>query len=206
MFVSSEWWSVLSGAEKIYWTIALVFSVLFFIQFVLSLFGLDFGTETDTDSGSAESGHFGLDPDFTVLSVRSIIAFFTFFGWTGVLLLHKDHSVWTSTFFALVAGSAAMMLVAYLMYVFARLSQSGNPDIYEALFATAEVYIPVPERRKGAGKVHIQLAGSLRELDAVTEGDGIRTGQRVKVVEILDDQVLVVVPLETYEIDSVHIR
>ncbi len=206
MFVSSEWWTALSGAEKIYWTIAVVFSVLFFIQFVLSLFGLDFGSDTDTEHGSPEGSHFGLDPDFTVLSVRSIIAFFTFFGWTGVLLLHKGSSVWTSTFFALVAGSAAMMLVAYLMYVFARLSQSGNPDIYEALFATAEVYIPVPERRKGTGKVHIQLAGSLKELDAVTEGDGIRTGQRVKVVEILDDQILVVVPLETYEIDSMHIR
>src|SRR5690606_7856005 len=96
----------------------------------------------------------------------------------------------------------AMLLVAYLMYIFGKLTQSGNADVYEALFTTADVYLPIPERRKGAGKILIKLGGSIREMEAVTEGESIQTGQKVKIVEILDGNTFVVIPVETFEIPS----
>lgn len=196
----SEWWELMSNSEKIFWSISIIFSVLFFIQFVLSLFGVGFGDD-DAIHESDDKGY-SLDKDFALLSVRSIIAFFTFFGWTGVLLLSKGNGTLFTVVMSFLSGSAAMLLVAYLMYVFGKLTQSGNVDVYEALFSTADVYLPIPERRKGVGRILIKLGGSIREMEAVTEGDSIKTGQKVKIVEILDGNTFVVIPVETYEIPS----
>lgn len=196
----SEWWELMSNPEKIFWSISIIFSVLFFIQFVLSLFGVGFG---DDDGGHDIDDHgYGLDKEFAFLSVRSIIAFFTFFGWTGVLLLSKGNGTFFTVIMAFLSGSAAMLLVAYLMYIFGKLTQSGNADVYEALFTTADVYLPIPERRKGAGRILIKLGGSIREMEAVTEGESIQTGQKVKIVEILDGNTFVVIPVETFEIPT----
>lgn len=194
-----EWWVELDNAAKVFWSISIVFSILFFIQFVISLLGLDFLGDTDSDGAESETGY-SLDGEFALFSVRSIIAFFTFFGWTGVMVLNNGSGVFTATFFALLAGFAAMLLVAYLFYLFHKLSKNEKVDLYQVLFTTAEVYFPIPEHRKGKGKVHVRVGGAYREMDAVTEGELIRTGKKVKVVEILDDNILVVVPADTYEI------
>ena len=54
---------------------AIIFSVLFFIQFILLLIGFDSDSDTDFDHGG-DSG--SLEHEFSALSARSIIAFFTF--------------------------------------------------------------------------------------------------------------------------------
>ena len=82
----------------------------------------------DTDPG------FGLDAYFTILSVRSIIAFFTFFGWTGVLVLNAGGTTLTAIGAASVAGLLAMLLVGYLIYLFSKLSQDGNLNIDNTKF------------------------------------------------------------------------
>ena len=43
------WWANMSGAEHIFWGISIVFSVLFFFQFILGLFGLDFDADADIE-------------------------------------------------------------------------------------------------------------------------------------------------------------
>jgi hypothetical protein len=191
-----DWWIALDSAEKIFWGISLVFSVLFVIQFVLNLIGIDFAGDSE-GADAAEGYH--LDAEFALFSVRSIIAFFTFFGWTGVFVLSKDGSFIYATLIALVAGFAAMLLVAWLFWIFARLGETGNVDIYQSLFTTAEVYVPIPGFRKGTGRILLELGGAIREMDALTEGDPIATGTKVKVVEILEKNILVVYPLETFD-------
>ena len=176
---------------------AIVFSVLFVIQFGLSLFGLDF--EADGDLDAATSTDYSLDPSFTLLSVRSIIAFFTFFGWVGVLALQRDYSTTWVLISAIAAGFAAMGLVAYLMYFFSRLAEDGNADIQDLIYKNGTVYLTIPERRKGRGKVHVTLGNSLREMDAVTEGESLGNGKSVKIIEIVEDNVLVVEPIEIFE-------
>lgn len=190
-----EWWTELAMMSKVFWSISIVFSILFFIQFVMSLFGFDFMGDSDADGGDAD----GFDHDFTLVSIRGIIAFFTFFGWTGVILQSGGSGVIATFFFSALAGVAAMFLVAYLFYLFGKLTESGTVDTYQALFTTGEVYLPIPERRKGSGKVLIRLGGSYREMEAVTEGNAIATGSKVKVVEILENSLLVVIPLDSYE-------
>ncbi len=189
-----NWWNTLTGIEQIFWGIAIVFSVLFVIQFVLSLIGFDFDTDTDIDiSTDTDVGH-DFDADFTVFSVRSIIAFFTFFGWAGVLALNAGATGLIALAFASASGLGAMFLVGYLMYKFSQLGISGNVDVNDALYNVGEVYFTIPPHKKGRGKVHISINGSLRELDAITNGESLTTGAKIKVVEVLSDELILVEP------------
>jgi hypothetical protein len=185
-FNISEWWATLTAAHQVFWFIAIVFSVLFFIQFILVLLGVD-GHDGDMEV-DGETGDF--EHEFSALSVRSIIAFFTFFGWTGVLAINNGLSVLVAIIMASVAGMAAMFIVAYLMYKFAQLEQSGTLNLYNALDQEGEVYLSIPEGGKGRGKIHLKVDGRMREMDAVTDGLELKTGSAIKVVEILDDNVL----------------
>lgn len=186
-----EWWEALSSAHKVFWFIAIVFSVLFFIQFILLLIGMD--SDTDLDEGGSDVS---FQSDFSALSVRSIIAFFTFFGWTGVLMLNNALSVWLAVVLASIAGMAAMFIVAYMIWKLSQLEQSGTLNLVNALDKLGEVYLPIPGKEKGTGKIHLNVDGRIREMDAVTSGEDIRTGASVKVIDILEGNVLKVVPEE----------
>ena len=68
LLVFGDWWSSLNGTQQMFWGISIIFSVLFVIQFVLSLIGLDFEGETDFDvsTDSDTNGGYNLDPSFTL--------------------------------------------------------------------------------------------------------------------------------------------
>jgi membrane protein implicated in regulation of membrane protease activity len=190
MISINEWWDALSSPHQVFWFIAIVFTVLFFIQFILSLIGMeshsvDLNAHTDIN----------VDHEFSALSMRSLIAFFTFFGWTGVVVLNRGLGVWVAVTLASLAGLAAMFIVAYLMYKFSQLEQSGTLNLYHALDQQGEVYIPIPGERKGQGKIQLKVDGRVRELDAITDGVSLKTGDLIRVIEILDDNVLKVEPL-----------
>ena len=197
---SGDWWSSLDGIQQLFWGISIVFSVLFIIQFVLSLIGLDFDGDADVDvHADVDHGHsYTLDADFTLLSVRGIIAFFTFFGWTGVLVLNAGGSTLMALGFASLSGLMAMLIVGYMIYMFSKLTQAGNTDIQEALFQTGEVYLTIPAEKNGYGKIHLKIQGSLKEMDAITEGQTLLTGVPIKVIEVLDDNLLLVEPAISY--------
>ena len=192
------WWQSLSSAHQVFWFIAVVFSVLFFIQFILILIGMDSdGGDFEEPSKMDSFAH-----DFSALSVKSIIAFFTFFGWTGVLALNNQLNVWMAVILSSVAGIAAMLIVAYMIYKFAQLEQSGTLNLFNALDKPGEVYLTIPEEGKGTGRVTILVDGKIRELDAITQGDALKTGTQIRVVEILDGNVLKVESIPLPQLES----
>ncbi len=191
-----EWWNPLNNAEKVFWAIALIFSVLFLIQVVLSIIGLEF--DSDAEVGGDFEAHADFDPGFTVLSVRSIIAFFTFFGWTGVMVLSNGGALWLAITVSFAAGMLAMLGVAYAMFTFYKMEESGTVDLKKAVFKNGEVYIPIPANKNGSGRVHVKIRGAIQELDAVTDGDAIASGTAVKVLEVLNNDILLVEPTGNY--------
>lgn len=196
-----DWWISLSSSLQVFWAISIVFSILFLIQFVFSLIGLDMDTDIEADmdiSADIEAEpDFGLDADFTILSVRSIIAFFTFFGWTGVLVLNSGAATLTAVGFASLAGIAAMLLVGYMIYLFSKLSEDGNVDVNNSLFNTGKVYLTIPAEENGQGKIHITIDGSLREMNAITKNlKPLPTNTSIRVIEVIDNKLLVVEPIE----------
>jgi len=201
MNISTGWWENLDGAGQAFWGIALVFSVLFVIQFVLSLIGMDFdaeaGMDFSTPTDTTSDTTMGLDADFSVFSVRSIIAFFMLFGWTGVLMLDAGFSVWLALLVAGVIGFLAMIMVAYLMFKVSQMDESGTFNTRTAINNFGEVYLTIPATKTGYGKIHLKIKGSTREMDAVTDhNEQINTGSRVKIIDVLDDNLLLVEKIE----------
>ena len=200
LLVFGDWCSSLNGTQQMFWGISIIFSVLFVIQFVLSLIGLDFEGETDFDvsTDSDTNGGYNLDPSFTLFSVRSIIAFFTFFGWTGLLTLNAGLGTTMAVMCGSASGFLAMVIVGYMMYLFSKLGESGNVDLNDALFQTGEVYLTIPAGKRAVGKIHINIQGTMKEMDAITEGKTLSTGATIRVVEIVDENLLLVESVDIF--------
>lgn len=185
----ADWWASLASPEKFFWAISMIFSVLFFIQFILSLIGIDADVDADFD----------LDHDAGIgfLSVKGFIAFATFFGWTGVAVLSNGGGVAFATILATITGLAAMFLVGYVMLLFHKLQEDGTLKMENALDKVGEVYLKIPGDQKGTGKVQIKVQGSTRELTAMTEElMELPTGSKIRVIDIMDNEILIVEPVE----------
>lgn len=191
LFSLDEWWPLLSTAQQVYWVIAIIASVLFVALFGLSFLGLNADSEFDVDH---DAGHdFSVDHDFSAFSVRSIVAFLTFFGWSGVYFLSVGHSVVMSVLFSFITGLTAMFVVAYMIYKFVQLEQSGTVNPIHAIESTGEVYLTIPEQ--GRGKIHIIVDGSMHEFDAETNGMTLKSGSFIKVIDVLENDVMLVEPV-----------
>ncbi len=183
------WWTHLSGEEQIFWGIAVVSSTLFVIQFILSMIGMaDMDTDIDKDFHFEESG--GLD----LISVRGILAGLMLFGWTGVVILSSGGNLTEAFAWSLVAGILALVGVAYLLKLFLKLQDEGHrANLWNAVDEIAEVYLRIPPNKEGAGKINLVLGNTYQELEAVTHSSkAIPTGAKVKVVQVLDGNLLLV--------------
>ncbi|MBS4536947.1 NfeD family protein [Clostridium sp. D2Q-11] len=192
----SEWWASIPVFEKVFWYLAIPSTVVFMIQLFLTFFGLGEGT-ADVDS---MDGGFDLDADgdgfiesaFNFFTIRNFIIFFTVFGWSGIAFSDMGFSEVSTIVISSVLGIIVMLIVAALFYFIMNLASSGNIDLNNSIGATGSVYIPIPAKGKGTGKVQILIQDSLKEVEAITKGKAISTGERVKVLEILDNNILVV--------------
>lgn len=180
--------------ENIYLYVAIPASLILVIQTVMTIFGLsgevdaDFDADGDVDITGASH--------MTIFSVRNIVAFFTFFGWSGLWLISKNIPVVLTLFFSIVIGLIFVMISMSMFLLISKMQSNGTLNFDNALDHVGEVYIPIPPNRQGVGKVMIAVQGSLKELEAITdEATVIKTGSKIKVVAIFGTNQLLV---ETY--------
>lgn len=185
-----KWLLNLKGFELILWCIALLFSFLFIIQIIISLFiG---GSDGDFDD-VGDDGHGDATQFFTI---RNMIAFFTMFGWAG-LTAYKSGlpNTWVIVI-AVAAGVSMVALLYFLMTRASKLRQSGTLQMKNAVSQIGETYLRIPARRSGMGKIQVQVQGRLMELDAMTDdAEDIATGKPIKVVSTLNERILIVTSL-----------
>ena len=203
---SGEWWSQLSSGEQFFCGIAIISTILFVLQTALTFLGLDGDSDVDVDldgdvdvdfdgdmdADGADGSHFGIDSDFRIFSIRSIIAFFTFFSWGGILILNAGMSIYLAILVGLGFGLTAMFFVAWVLFKVANLTEVGTEDLSLAIGQTGEVYIPIPRERTGKGRIQIIISQGIKELEAITDDTRIATGEKVIVLDILPDNTLIV--------------
>jgi hypothetical protein len=189
----SESWQSLMLIEKIYWCIAIPFSVLFIIQIFLTFFGGDVdGIEAEGDSDVSIESDQGID--FQFITLKNLIAFFTIFGWTGIACLDGGLEIWISVLISTVAGLIMMTIMAGIIYFMGKLIDNGTLSLKNAVGKVGSVYLTIPAKRGGMGQVQIKVQG-LQTLDAMTDFDeDIKTGAVIEVIEILNKEILVVKP------------
>jgi hypothetical protein len=186
----TSWWGAMSSFEKILWGIAIIFSILFIVQAIISAAGGETGhAEGDADDYVGDDAGIG----YQFFTIKNLIGFFTMFGWVGVAAYKGGFSQATTIIAALVGGAVMMLIMAVLFRNVNRLRHSGTMDIQNAMNQVGETYLFIPARRAGTGKVHIKVQGALKELQALTDDTiDIPTGKMIKVTGILSDKILLV--------------
>lgn len=185
------WWTSLSTAMQVLWAVTLSASLIFVIQTVMTFLGLgDHDADFDMDTSD---GSFDADPSMNLLTFRNLVNFCLGFGWTAVLMHEKIES---NALLIIVSVIVGILLVAIVMWIFKWLSemqQTGNIDAHKsAVGCEGKVYLTIPGERKGEGKVQITINNAVREYDAVTDGETIKTGTAIKVTEVINDYTLLV--------------
>ena len=120
VFLFTEWWISLGWDKQIFWSIAIVSSLLLLILLTLNLFGLDL------DSESEEEGH-SRKPHF--IDSRSVLVFFTTFGWMAISLSGVLDQRRNILIFSLLAGIFAVFLVRFIAHYFSRIYRLNHFDV-----------------------------------------------------------------------------
>ena len=132
-----------------------------------------------------------------LFSFRGIVAFFAVYGW-GALAISRSGRPWLLALaVGLILGVAAMFLVAVTMQLFVRLQSDGTVDPGNAVGLAGEVYLSVPPRRQGEGKVNVVVQEKMTECAAVTDEEKpISTGEKVTVIGVTREKQLIVMRRE----------
>ena len=73
-----------------------------------------------------------------------------------------------------------------------KLQEDNTFKIENTIGKTGSVYITIPAKKTGKGKVQLSINGSYHELDAVTEQQtSISTGENVKVLLVENNTLIV---------------
>lgn len=197
-----SWWESLPFLQQIFYYCAIPSTLILVIQTFLSILGIghddfdvdvDLDMDTDYDSSVSTADAVESAASLKFFSIRGIVAFFTMFGWVGVVLAGKGINSAAVIIIAFISGLAGMFIIALLFYFITKLQCSGNIRIKNAIGQIGQVYIPIPSNMSGKGKIQITLQESLSEIYAMTEGnEKLATGTMVLVVDAIDLNTLLV--------------
>ena len=197
----TDLWNTLTPFMKVMWCITLAASLIFIIQSVMTFLGADADTDFDVDVETSMDGAdlSNIEGGSNLYTFRNFVNFFLGFGWTAILL---EGQVKSTALLIVISALVGVGLVAAVMYLFKWLStmqQSGNINVYKAAVGCqGKCYLTIPAERAGEGKVQITIQGAVREYNAVTDGDAIKTGTPIKVVEAINANTLLVEELNSY--------
>lgn len=176
---------------------ALVGTLFFAIRIVMTLIGLDFddgGADAGAGDAAFDEGidHAESTSVFKFLSIQTITAFAMGFGWGGLLGLRTlNLGVAESVGIGLLLGFGFGWFVMWCFRTIYALESSGNISIRDAIHTEGTVATTVTPGR--TGRVRLTIGDRQRAFTAVTEGESLPTGTRVRVTKINNNQTVTVV-------------
>lgn len=187
-----EWFSNLEFFPKIYWSIALVGSLILVITLILTFIGGDVDDIGDVDTDIESDTGIG----FQFITFKNLVGFFTIFGWSGIACIDAGLSKPFTIIISIVCGLIMMTIMAAMFYYMRKLNDSGTLDFNNAKNAVGEVYLTIGANRSKMGKAHVRIQGALRELEALTDSEiELKSGTVIKVKDVTDNGILIVEPL-----------
>lgn len=185
-----QWFAVMTFFEKIYWITALLSSSIFIILMIMTLIGGD-ADDMGGDVDAEIEGDTGIG--FQFLSFKNLMGFLTIFGWSGIACLDGGLSKFLTVVISVVCGLLMMTAMAALFYYLAKLQSSGTLKLKNALGQVGEVYLTIGANRSKIGKVSINVQGTLRELEALTdENEDLVQSNVVRVKNVTANGILIV--------------
>lgn len=181
----------LDALQRTFWFIAIPASLVFIIQMIMTFMGADSsdGLEADFDSDLN-----GSDDTFQLFSLRNLINFLLGFSWTGLSFYQSIENKTLLIIISLLVGLMFVFLFFLIIKQVKKLAEDNSFHIQHTMGKSGEVYLTIPEKKSGKGKILISINGSTRELDAMTLNEKIPYGALVKVVGT-DHNILIVEPI-----------
>lgn len=174
-------WLADNWNQQIFWSIAVVASLLLVILTVYSLFSED----NESENLSSHDGLFQLD-------ARTVLTFFTAFGWAAAIIMRFDNSIQKALLYGILIGLVTAILTSVKGFPHWVASKNSKT----LLESTGKVLQSIPPHRAGTGKIYLDTRRFPTEVNAVTQGRELPVGSPVRVIGMLDDETLLVEPLE----------
>ena len=124
-----EWFDALTTFEKIFWYISVPFTLIFIIQLVLSIAGLDGrklykNTDKDVDDEvlkSKDQNKSEIKTQFTFglsfFSIRNFIIFLMVFGWVGIFVFNQGFSEYLTVLISVLSGAITVVIFTLIFYL-----------------------------------------------------------------------------------------
>lgn len=173
--------NIFVNSDSVFWFCALAGSGLFFIQFMINLFGMG-----DSDDIKL----------FKWLSLQAVTGFLMIFGWVAITCQNQfGLSMRPTIGFSIVTGLIAGSIIHFLIRLTKRLQSSGSVyTIEEAIGKEAYVYQRIP--KGGLGKVSLSLQNFTHEIDAIScQDQDLESFSRVKIIDKAGVNTVVVIPI-----------
>lgn len=182
----------MSPLLRTFWYIAIPASIIFLIQTIMTFVG---GDATDGVDADFDSNLSGTEAPFQLFSLRNLINFLLGFSWGGISFYSSIVSPALLITVALMMGLLFLFLFFIIIKQVQKLAEDNSFKLASTINKSAEVYLTIPGHKSGKGKVMISVNGAFHELQAMTESDSIPTGAVVKVVKIINEDILIVEPI-----------
>ena len=86
-----------------------------------------------------------------------------------------------------------MFIMGGIYYLLSTMVDDGTLKVKNAIGRLGEVYMNIPPKGEGIGKIQINIQGAMREMSAISnEEELLKMGTVVKVLEVIDGHILVV--------------
>jgi membrane protein implicated in regulation of membrane protease activity len=185
----TTWWADKDLFEQIYWAFAIPSTLLFMMTLIMTFVG---GAITEMgDADAAIEGDEGIG--FQFFTLKGLIGFFTLFSWSGLACIAGGVAPVVTVVISIVCGLLMMIILASIFYFMSKLTESGSLKLKNAIGRIGEVYIPIKAKRGAIGQIQINIQGSVRTLQALTDDEeDLGSGSVVQVNSIINDQILLV--------------
>ena len=186
----SQWWDELNLARQVFYGIGMIAGIMAVILAILAMIGMEHHDAVDA-IGSADAGDGG-----GIFSIKPLTGFFLGFGWGGGLALDGGLGMIAAISVAVLSGGVLMAIIVVMFRAIYGMRSDGTMRIEDALHATGTVYITLPASKASGGQVVVSFRGRQETFSALNTSDrAIPSGERVKVVQIIDSRTVLVEPL-----------
>lgn len=216
------WWENLSPLLRVLYCIAIPSTLVLLLQFVMTMIGghSDAGIDASDTSGldmdanslmadldgngipdvlehpdMAEFTDGGNPADFgnlRFLSLQTVITFLASFSWVSIIFVSSGLPAALAIGIGAGCGLLMMLIVAKMVQMSRKLVENGAINLRNAIGETATVYVTVPPRDQGTGKITMQLQGRFGEFDAVSaDNSTFSSGIQVLVTDVVGDTLVV---------------
>ncbi|MBK9566518.1 MAG: NfeD family protein [Saprospiraceae bacterium] len=173
---------------KTFWYVAMPVSLIFILQSAMTFIGIG-DMDTDHDTGG-DFGH--ADSPMELFTLRNMINFLLGFSWGGISFFNTIDNKFLLVTASVGVGVIFVALFFYLIQQFRKLEEDNTFTSQAVINQEAEVYLRIPAAGEGNGKIQVSYNGAVHELVAIAESDPIATGDKVLIIDVLPEEIVLV--------------